>query len=169
MNLPVPAAHNGLEDTFHGFLRPSSSPMTSELWPPMEIIVLASGWARSTPAAMASELLYSVQFSPLGITSLPQPDVPAVATSRKSTQSPSLLSKAASAARGPENTFSTSSRTGLPSSATSASLALTEPMSTPREYFMAELYLNSLAFVRANGFPTLASPARTRGKAPPFM
>ena len=80
----------------------------------------------------ASELLYCVHPSSGGMASLPDPDTPAAMILLRSRCSPSRAISELTAAFGPEFTLSVSRRTTPPFSSISASLALMEPISTPR-------------------------------------
>ncbi len=133
---PVPAAQSGFEETFHGFFKPSSKVMTREVWPPICITVFTPGYKWSSPADMASELLYSAQLSSAGIASLLEPEMPALEMPSSGKAWPSLASSAFMAALGLVIIFSLSSRRIFSPLSIRQSLALTEPTSIPSEYFI---------------------------------
>jgi hypothetical protein len=130
----VPAAQSGFDVTFHGLLSPSSSCMTIELWPPICMMVLASGWKLRRPEVIDSELLYSDQLNSFGITVLPEPDIPALTICSRLNLSLKRLRSKLTAAFGLEVIFSVSSLMILPCVSVNASLALTEPTSRPRRH-----------------------------------
>lgn len=73
---------------------------------PYEILTSGQRWSR--PEATASELLYSVQASSLGITPLPEPDTPAPIVSSRFNSLSSLAISEPTAALGLEVTYSVS-------------------------------------------------------------
>ncbi len=85
---------------------------------------------------MASELLYSAQLSSLGITALPEPLTPAETIWSRLNFWPNLAISELTTVLGLEVILSTSSWTMLLFSSMSDNLALTEPTSKPREYFI---------------------------------
>ena len=84
------------------------------------------------PDAMESELEHCSQLRSSGIDTLPEPETPTVVMSSRLYFSLNLDISATTASRGPVVTLSSSRWDILPSPSTSASLALMDPMSMPK-------------------------------------